>query len=98
MRNQDYPFYRAKLFYNLKEFMLYFAEAYAPKIAFAYEDDARLYAKTYFQLGEDIKWLGTELMKLTGTKKRIAVVGENSYEWILAYLATVCTRKYYSTN
>lgn len=98
MKNQDYPFYRAKLFYNLKDFIFYCTSLYDRRVAFAYEKEEKLQLKTYSQLWSEIQCLGAELMKLIGTKQKVAVIGENSYEWILVYLATVCSRKRYCTN
>ena len=98
MKNQDYPFYKAKLFYNLRDFIFYCSDIYNEGIAFSYEKEGTVYSKTYSQLAEEIKYLGTELIKEIGTQKKIAVLGENSYEWILVYLATVCSRKYYCAN
>lgn len=41
------------------------------------------------QFKEDIDALGTALMDLGLTGKKIAVIGENRYEWVVSYLAVV---------
>lgn len=43
----------------------------------------------YGQLKEDIDALGTALMDLGLKDKKIAVIGENRYEWVISYLAVV---------
>lgn len=44
---------------------------------------------SYKRFGEEINALGTALIDLGLKDKRIAVIGKNSYEWMLSYLATV---------
>lgn len=44
---------------------------------------------TYRQLKNDIDNLGTSLINLGLQDKRIAVIGENRYEWGVTYLAVV---------
>ena len=45
---------------------------------------------THGEAHEMIDALGTALIKLGLKGKRIAVIGENRYEWGIAYMATVC--------
>ncbi|HHW30391.1 MAG TPA: AMP-binding protein [Clostridiaceae bacterium] len=44
---------------------------------------------TYGRLKEDVDALGTALIDLGLKGKRIALIGENRYEWAISYLATV---------
>lgn len=44
---------------------------------------------TYAELKHDIDALGTKLMDLGLKGKKIAVIGENSYKWVVTYMATV---------
>lgn len=44
---------------------------------------------SYGQFSLDINALGTSLLRLGLKGKKVAVIGENSYEWVVAYLATV---------
>ncbi len=45
---------------------------------------------THNEIRDMINYLGTALISLGLKGKRIAVIGENRYEWELAYLAVVC--------
>ena len=45
---------------------------------------------THNEIRDMINYLGTALISLKKKKKRIAVIGENRYEWELAYLSVVC--------
>ena len=45
---------------------------------------------THSEIRDMINYLGTALIDLGLKNKRIAVIGENRYEWELAYLSVVC--------
>lgn len=45
---------------------------------------------TYKELKRDIDALGTEFINMGLKHEKIAVIGENRYEWCLTYLATTC--------
>lgn len=45
---------------------------------------------THSEIRDMVNYLGTALISLGLKNKRIAVIGENRYEWELAYLAIVC--------
>lgn len=45
---------------------------------------------THSEIRDMINYLGTALISLGLKDKRIAVIGENRYEWELAYLSVVC--------
>ncbi len=44
----------------------------------------------YSRVKEDVECLGTGFLKLGLKGRKIAVIGENSYEWVMTYLAVVC--------
>lgn len=44
---------------------------------------------TYKELGKSVYALGTALIKLGLKDKKIAIIGENRYEWAISYLAIV---------
>lgn len=45
---------------------------------------------TYKKLKQDIESLGTEFINMGLKREKIAVIGENRYEWCLTYLAVTC--------
>ena len=45
---------------------------------------------THKELRKMVNSLGTQLIELGLKGKRIAVIGENRYEWQIAYLSIVC--------
>lgn len=43
----------------------------------------------YKQFGRDVNAMGTALMKMGLKDKKIAIIGENCYQWIVTYMAVV---------
>ena len=87
MRNAPYPLYEAELKKNIKEFVSYCAKKYSTRLAFAGDT----IGKTYEEFETEARYIGTKLINDIGINNKIALVGENSYEWILTYISVVCS-------
>lgn len=76
---------------DLKDMLNKTGNLYANRPAYKIKIEKGKY-KTYThrEVRDMINSLGTALINLGLKGKRIAVIGENSYEWEIAYLATVC--------
>ena len=78
---------------NIKEIIYDSAKKYSDKIAFVIKHQEKTKVNyeniTYKRLLEDINKLGTSLYKLGMKGKRIAVIGKNRYEWVVAHLANL---------
>lgn len=75
---------------NFKELINRSAKLYPDKVAFIYKKnpkDTTYITHTYKQLKDDITNLGTALIDLGLSKKRIAIIAPNRYEWCVSYLA-----------
>lgn len=89
MKKDDY-FYTYPEFDNVKELMLYSIEKNADCRAFILKDkDGNHSNITYRELKDEINYLGTSFFNLGLKGKRIAIIGKNSYMWVLTYLATL---------
>lgn len=86
-------------FKDLREMVAYSAEKYADKTAFVTKVKTRsadgtketsYVNTTYKDFHDQIGYLGTALWELGYQGKRIGVIGENSYNWILSYFAIAC--------
>ena len=68
------------------------AELYGDNTAFyqKYKGDETFTAISYRQMIEKVNGLGTALIHHGLQGKRIAVIGENSSEWAISYLAVIC--------
>ena len=80
---------RSIKFENLKEMMKNSEEKFGEEVAFyrdgkGLEDSKKV---TYKEFCYEINSLGTALIEMGLKGKRIAVIGENRYEWELSYLA-----------
>lgn len=78
---------------TIKEMFLGTIEKYENRVGFLEKRPGSKEFKeiTYKEFGEDVIALGTSLvnsLELEG--KKIAVIGENSYEWAVAYFAVTC--------
>lgn len=79
-------------FEDLKEMISSSNERYGNRPAFYVNGDDLEKARviTYKEFYKDINSLGTALIEMGLKGKRIAVIGENRYEWEVAYLAISC--------
>lgn len=76
---------------DLKDMIDTSATLYADRNAFLIKNapGGKYMPIKFSQLKTDIDELGTALMDLGLTGKRVAVIGENRYEWVITYLAVV---------
>lgn len=89
MRNKKYPYYENPQIRDLKDLLAVKAEAHPEKSAFVYPVEGGEMNKDYIDLYNDVNALGTWMYgrKLQG--KHIAIIGENSYEWIVTFFACI---------
>ena len=82
--------YNADKINNFRELVNRYSNLYADKVAFEYKEtpQSKEHIKiTYAQFVNDIKALGTALINLCLSKKRVAIIAPNRYEWCVSYLA-----------
>lgn len=76
---------------NLKDMLEKTGKLYSNKIAYKIRIEENKYRKiTHKQVRDMINALGTALIDMKLKNKRIAVIGENRFEWEIAYLSVVC--------
>lgn len=76
---------------NLKDMLKKTKELYTNRPAYKIKVAPNEYeVVTHGEFRDMVDFLGTALMDLGLKDKRIAVIGENRFEWCLAYLAVVC--------
>ncbi len=64
-----------------------FPENTAYKYKIKNNDEVEYVTKTYSQFKEDIEALSTKLIEMNLSGKKVAVIGNNRYEWCTTYLA-----------
>lgn len=81
-------------FNNIKEIIYNSAKIYKDKIAFVIKkkiaEKVNYENITYEKMLKDINNLGTALYSMYLKGKRIAIIGKNRYEWVLAHLTNMC--------
>lgn len=83
--------YQMRYINDLRDMIHSSAELYGDDTSFLVKDVPRGEYRpiTYNQLKEDIDCLGTKLTEMGLKDKKVAVIGENSYKWVVSYLAVV---------
>ncbi len=85
--------YETKEFQDLKEMINYACKEFSKNTAFVikHQEGKKVSYQdiSYERLGKEINALGTALIDLGYQGKRIAVIGKNRYEWILAYTSVI---------
>lgn len=82
-----------KMFNNIKELIYNSAKEYSDNIAFTTKvkvgEEVKYKETSYKELLEDVNCFGTALYDLGLEKSRVAVVGKNRYEWVVAHLGNL---------
>lgn len=82
-----------KEFNNIKEIIYNSAKVYSENIAFVIKHKEKKQVEyeniTYRELLEDINKFGTALYNMGLKGKRVAIIGKNRYEWVVAHLANL---------
>ena len=86
-------YFKAKDFNNIKEIVYNSADVYGDNIAFVIKNKVKGKVDykniTYKKFLEEINCLGTSFYSLGLRGKRVAVIGKNRYEWVLAHLSNL---------
>lgn len=84
----QHKFHEAYEITDLKDMLYKSAEKFGRKAAFKLKDSAsKIYNVSYSKFKEDVVSLGTKLIDLGLAQKKIAVIGKNSYNWAVSYMA-----------
>ncbi len=88
---KNIPYYEVRDLSNIKQLVNDSCRIYADRTAYLVKRPGNedYQAIKYSKVKEDVDALGTALINLGLKGKRIAVVGENRYEWAISYLAVI---------
>lgn len=89
---KNYPYYEVGKYTTLKELLEYSKNVHGEKIAFKYMRKKQDIEKTYNEFSDEVNSLAKKIESISEGKKNVAVIGENSYEWILTYMATTISK------
>lgn len=88
-RNRNYPLYEREEYESLSQMVCRKAEKCANKIAFQYIRGKEIQNITYREYLEDILITGKYLSEHYKCRSHIAILGENSYQWLVVFMAAV---------
>ena len=91
MKNKPFPYYEVPQFATIAELLELTKAKYSDKVLFRTRRRKSEVTVTYNQFCDDVQKLASHFNMTYGTRNKIAVIGENSYEWILTYFAVVCS-------
>jgi len=89
MRNKHYPLYPTEEFHTVRELLDLAAEKYKDKDAYIYKIRKNTYKKTFGEFAKEVHALASFFISEGYSSQRIAILGENSYEWLLTWFAVV---------
>ncbi|MCR4846044.1 MAG: AMP-binding protein [Eubacterium sp.] len=89
MKNKAYPYYTLPEITDLKDMINSKAYTQPDYTAFVYPCDSGEMKKTYEDLKSDINALGTWMYHKKIKNKHVAIIGENSYEWLVVFMAAI---------
>ena len=92
MKKLNSEIYKADEIKNFKELIERSAEKYPDNVAYKFKrnlgkKNEKVIEKTYKEIKEEVEALGTVLLNMGLENKKIALIGNNRYEWCTSYLA-----------
>ncbi len=91
MKNKPFPHYEISPYETFSELLTLVKSKYGDKVIFRTKRRNSEEIVTYNQLYDDVQKLAAHFGMIFGERNKIAVIGENSYDWIISYLAVVCS-------
>jgi len=91
MRNKEYPLYEyAPKIDSISEMLENKASTMPNDIAFKFRQGKdEIKSKTYSEVYQEVRKASSYVSNNYGSGKHIAIIGENSYEWMIAFFAIV---------
>ena len=89
MKNRNYPLYELQEYKTINEMVIDKARTLSNETAFQYMQKKNIVNITYQQFLTDILKLGNFLNEEYGVNKHIAILGENSYLWLVVFMASI---------
>lgn len=89
---KNYKLNKVKMINSVKELLEYAGSTAGEKTAFEYKDENnkdKIIKVTYNEFIRETNEVGTALAKYNVHNKHIAIIGENSYKWLVVYLTVL---------
>lgn len=89
MKNHKYPFYETPDVNNMRDIISYCAKTFGNKTAFNYLSKKSEIKVSYKEFYNQVIALSAYFISRGFNRTHIALIGENSYNWLLVYFAVV---------
>lgn len=89
VKNRNYPLYTLEEYVSLNQMVCRKAQKCGMKVAFQYMRGKTIQSVTYQQYFDDVLITGKYLLAYCSEKSHIAILGENSYQWLVAFMAII---------
>ena len=89
MKNENLKYYEVTKINTIKEMLDLAVKEAGDKTAFEYKNKKNVVKVSYKEFKNDTKYLGTALSTINMLKSHIAVIGDNSYNWLTVYLTVL---------
>ena len=92
MKNQGYPYLEVQPLSSVPAMVKEKAGQYPDDIAFRYRKGRdNVESKTFREVYDDVRKVASWMSQHFGTGKHVAIIGENSYEWVLAFFSLLAS-------
>lgn len=91
MKNKSFSHYTLSPYETFEQLLIIVKPKYCDNVLFRTKRRRSESAVTYNQFYDDVQKLAWYFSQTYGARNKIAMIGENSYEWILTYFAVVCS-------
>ncbi len=85
---KNYPYYEHQKLSNFSELLDYCCSKYGNKPVYSFHQDGELIRKSFYDFASDVRSLADYLSQ-NYKNKHLAVCGENSYNWLITFMAIV---------
>lgn len=90
MKNKSYPLYDVRRITNIRQLIDFRADETGDTVVFAWAKGKQKQTEiTYSQLKAQTEALGTAFFDMNIQNARVAILGENSYNWLIAFFAVI---------
>ena len=90
-KKKNYPLYQPRNIKDLRDLIDGAAARYGDKPVYIYREKGAEKSVSYKEFKKQVDSLGTALCNMDLKKAHIAIIGENSYGWVLSYLTVLNT-------
>ena len=87
---RNYPLNTVRKFDSLRDMLLIAVAEAGDRNAFMFHKNGATVSVTYSEFLSEVAALATSVASLVKPGSHVAMIGDNSYEWLCVYLASVC--------